>query len=218
MRLDHSTTATLTALARQLNARHRGARTLPALLLLSDDVRLPDPLSAAWALSRHSAIVLRHYQAVDKARLARRLARACHSRGLVLLIAGDPALAARVHADGLHLGEARLAQVRRWRQQRPDWLITVSAHTLPALINAQRAGADAALLAPVFATASHPGARPIGPVRFAALVHKSPLPVIALGGIDAITARRLKESGAAGLAAIGALKATGGRPASVSPD
>ena len=182
---------------------------MPALLLLSDDVRLPDPLSAARALPRHSAVVLRHYQAVDKAGLARRLATACHARGLVLLVAGDPALAVRVHADGLHLGEAGLAEVRRWRQRRPDWLITVSAHSLPALIKAQRAGADAALLAPVFATASHPGTQPMGPVRFAALVHKSPLPVIALGGIDTTTARRLKESGAAGLAAIGALEVGG---------
>ena len=208
-----STTATLTALARQLNARHRGARALPALLLLSDDVRLPEPLAAARALSRHSAVILRHYHATDKARLASRLATECHARGLALLVAGDAALAARVRADGLHLGEAGLAEVRRWRQQRPDWLITVSAHSLPALIKAERAGADAALLAHVFATASHPGSRPIGPVRFAALVHKSPLPVIALGGIDVTTARRLKESGAAGLAAIGALKVGGERRA-----
>jgi thiamine-phosphate pyrophosphorylase len=72
------------------------------------------------------------------------------------------------------------------------------------LWRARRAGADAALVGPVFATASHPGARPLGPLLFAALARLSPLPVYALGGIEETTARRLKAAGAQGFAAIGA--------------
>ena len=56
-------------------------------------------------------------------------------------------------------------------------------------IFARRAGADAAVLGPVFASASHPAAPSLGASRFAALVRASPLPVYALGGIDAAAAQ-----------------------------
>ena len=64
---------------------------------------------------------------------------------------------------------------------------------------------DAAVLGPVFASASHPAAPSLGASRFAALVRASPLPVYALGGIDAAAAQRIARSGAVGIAAIGAL-------------
>ena len=70
---------------------------------------------------------------------------------------------------------------------------------------AASAGADAALLAPVFATASHPDARALGPHRFAALSRQSRLPVYALGGIDRDRAQLLQGTGAVGIAGIGGL-------------
>ena len=88
----------------------------------------------------------------------------------------------------------------------PRWL-TAAAHGRAGLVRAARAGARAALLSPVFPTASHPGAPTLGPVRFAGLVRASPLPVYALGGIDARRARRLAGTGACGLAGVGAFAA-----------
>ena len=87
-----------------------------------------------------------------------------------------------------------------WR--RPDWIVTAAAHSRAALFRAARAGADAALLSPVFWTASHPLAPALGPLRFAAWCRSSPLPVYALGGISARTARRLRAGGGAGFAGI----------------
>jgi len=131
-----------------------------------------------------------------------------------LLVAGDWRLAAAVGADGVHLPEA---MVRRgapaWGgggPRRPGFLVTAAAHSPAALWRAARAGADAALLSPVFATASHPGGAVIGLPRFAAWCRGAPLPVYALGGIDRGTVRRLKDAGAAGAAAIGALAGIGG--------
>jgi len=213
---------TLAKLARELNLSNPAARRLPPLVLLTDTRRLPDPMAAIRALPRGSAVILRHYDDPGRARLAARLAPLCRRRRLVLLVAGDGRLAARVGAQGVHFPEALAMSARAWRRRRPRWLITVAAHSGPALRRAARAAADAALLGPVFATPSHPEARPLGALRFAALARRSPLPVYALGGIDAAGARRLKGSGAAGLAAIGALAASdrGGRlvdrpPASV---
>ncbi len=200
----------VTDLARRLNLtrpadRRRSRGGLPALILMTDDERLADPLPVVATLPAGSAVILRHYGDAGREALARRLLAAARRRGIRVLVAGDGSLAARVGADGLHLPEAMAAlgpgPWRRWR--RPGWLVTASAHSPAALWRAARAGADAALLAPVFPTASHPKAPPLGVLRFAAWCRQSPLPVYALGGVSADAARRLQASGAAGFAGIG---------------
>lgn len=179
---------------------------LPPLIVMTDSRRLADPTPAIAGLERGCAVILRHYGEPGREEMARWLAGLCRRRGLRLLIAGDGRLAAAVGAGGVHLPEA--AALRgpgvwsRWR--RPGWLVTAAAHSPAALFAAVRAGADAALLSPVFATPSHPDAHPLGPLRFAAWCRRSPLPVYALGGISPSAARRLAGSGAVGLAGIGA--------------
>ena len=56
---------------------------LPALVLMTDEVRLADPVPAAGALPAGSAIVLRHYGVPGRAALARRLAAIAQARGLL---------------------------------------------------------------------------------------------------------------------------------------
>mgnify|MGYP000439053375 CR=1 FL=1 len=84
----------------------------------------------------------------------------------------------------------------------PKKRITGKAHDAAAVVTAFRVGADAALVSPVFETASHPGAIPLGVVRFTALVRDSKVPVYALGGISARSVGRLRNSGAVGVAAV----------------
>ena len=139
--------------------------TLPALVLMTDEARLADPLPAARALPAGSAVILRHYGVPERALLARRLAAVARRRGLVLLVGEDPALARQVGAHGVHLPERAIGRAGTVRWQR-DWLVTAAAHSHAALRLAAAAGADAALLSPVFATASHPDARALGPHRF----------------------------------------------------
>jgi len=196
---------TLADHARRLNSRAPGGGHLPALILITDRRRLGDPMPAIRALPRGSAVILRDYDLKDREHLARTLCDLCHRLGHRLLVAGDARLAGRVGADGLHLPEIMAPRARCWRARRRHWLITVSAHSGAALAALSGRGADAALLGPVFATASHPGAPCLGPTRFAALVKTSPVPVYALGGISVDTAARLKRSGAVGIAAISGL-------------
>lgn len=192
--------------AARLNSRH-GAR-LPPLILVVDRARLAAPLAAAARLPAGSAVLLRDYQAPDRAALAAALARLCRRRRLRLLIGGDARLAAAVRAAGLHLPQALVARRRPGRiLGQTMGLTTAAAHDARGLAAAARGGADACLLSPVFATASHPGARALGPVRFARLVRMARLPVYALGGVNSRTARRLAASGACGIAALGALAA-----------
>jgi thiamine-phosphate pyrophosphorylase len=193
----------LTRAATALNAAHGAG--LPALILMTDERRLKDPVAAAWALPKGSAIILRHTQAEARASLAERLAPIAKARGLLLLIAGDAALAVRVKASGLHLSQARMREAAQLKARHPHWLITAAAHSLAALATAKVAHADAALLAPVFATQSHLGRPFLGAARARMMARQAPLPVYALGGIDARSIGRLKGGCFAGIAGVGAL-------------
>lgn len=185
------------SLARHARRLNRRAPHLPAAIMIVERGRVTDPLPAVRRLPARAGVLLRDYAAGDRPSFARALAALCRRRRLTFLVAGDWRLAARLGA-GLHMPEA-LARRRRgcgWR--------TAAAHGRAGIERAARAGADAALLSPVFPTASHPGARTLGPVRFAALVRTARVPVYALGGVDAARARRLAGTGACGIAAIGA--------------
>jgi len=176
-------------------------KTLPARFFLAERSVLGDSLEIAATLPRGTGVVLRDYDACDREAMARRLARIARRRGLILLIAGDSRLAWRVGAQGVHLPQWRL--FGRPPPRRRGWLVTAAAHDRQALARAQAIGADAALVSPVFATGSHPAARPLGVHRLARMTAGAPLPIYALGGIDAHTLHRLPD-GLAGVAAIAA--------------
>lgn len=199
--------ATLTGVARALNAAHDGGERLPPLLFLTDETRVPDPRPALDRLPADCAVVFRHYGATNRERLAAELARACKKQGRVFLVAGDVELARAVKADGLHLPEAMLNERNDWRAIWPSGLLTAAAHSSLTLHEACVAGCDAALLSPVFATVSHPDKGALGEDMFRLLTKNAALPVYALGGITNETAPRLIASGAVGLAAIGGLLA-----------
>lgn len=189
----------LASLARRLN-REAGAPAAPSLYFFTDPERTPDPVAVAKRLPRGTAVVYRHFGADDRAAIARRLREVCRSRGLVLLIAADPGLAQRVGADGVHWPEKRLQAPR----ELAVGLVTASAHSATGLARAARFGADVCVLAPVFPTRSASGRRALGLFRASQIARAAPLPVIALGGVNADTAPRLVGRGFAGLAAVDA--------------
>lgn len=200
--------ASLADLSRRLNLTCR--RTVrghrpPPVVLMTDQSRLPDPLTVAARLPPGSLVILRHYDDPQRHELGRQLARLCRAKRLKLAVAGDFQLALSLQA-GLHLPEYRLAlpapAVRLWLRSDQGWL-SAACHSAQALRRAEKCGAQMALLSPVFATASHPSAKGIGLLRFRQWVRQSPLPVYALGGINRRSILALNGSKAAGAAAIG---------------
>lgn len=188
-------------------ARRKKCGRMPALILVTDDVRLPDPVAAMAKLPAGAGVLLRHYQTPDRPALARRLAALTRRKRLVLLLGGsDWRLAAAIGAQGLHLPEGlarRLADpgLRLWLRR--GHLLSVAGHSRAALARAHALHADCVMLSPVFPTASHPGAPVLGPTRFALWARQARLPVVALGGVTRRTARALRF--AAGIAAISGL-------------
>ena len=185
--------------ARRLRRR---ARRLPWLILMTDPGRGGDPFAAAAALPRRCVVIVRHDSAPRRAELATGLARLCRARGLGLSVARDARLALRLGA-GLHLADGMMPPLL-WRLHGRG-LLTAAAHGSAGLARARRMGADLALLSPLFPTASHPGARPLGTVRFARFARRAGVPVAALGGITGARLTAAARAGAVAVAAVGAL-------------
>ena len=185
-----------------------GAGRVPASLFVTDERRMPDLVRAAQSLSPGSGIVFRHYGLSERARAecAARLAAVARERGLALFIANDLAIARAVGACGLHLPEHALANTRLLHAARAHGLaVTVAAHSWPAVVRAAERSVDAALVSPVFPTASHPGARHLGVLRLAWIASHASVPVYALGGVTDRNVRGVRRCGCAGVAALGAL-------------
>ena len=183
----------------------RAAADLPALVFMTDDDRVGAPASVIASLPSGSLAILRAKKAADRVRLAQDIAHLARARGIYWLVADDPELASRLAAHGVHFPEARIGAAQHWRSIRPQWLITCGAHSLRACMRAASAGANAILLAPVFPTRSHAGRPALGSFRTRCIAQQSRVPVYALGGIDAHSARRLRGAKLVGLAAVGAL-------------
>ena len=195
---DKRARAELARAAFALNARSG----LPALVLMTDDARLADPIPAVRALPHGSMVILRTRSDARRAKLATELCRLTRAKHFKFLIANDAELAIRTGADGIHLAEANAKMAAHWRACRPNWIITAAAHTLRA---AHVPFVDALFLAPLFATRSHPGGKSLGPIRARLIAQQTRVPLYALGGVDARTARQLAGAKFIGLAAIGGL-------------
>ncbi|MCO6414230.1 MAG: Nudix family hydrolase [Thiogranum sp.] len=136
--------------------------------------------------------------------LARQAVALCHDFNARILLNADPTLVAALGADGVHLSAHRLRQCRR-RPLGEEFWIAASCHGPEELDQAQRMGADFAVLSPVRATASHPQAETLGWPRFASWVDGCAIPVYALGGMTRSDADIARHHGAQGIAAIRAL-------------
>ncbi|WP_411819258.1 thiamine phosphate synthase [Hyphococcus formosus] len=193
-------TAKLAAAATAL--KYQSGRNSPfSLVFMTDQARVTHPELIARILPKGAAVILRDYDLPQRAALARRLSIICKARGISLLIAGNPDLAIAVDASGVH---------------RPRWstltkadlpvrfLLTASCHNKNELTEAEKIGADLAILSPAFETRSHPDGNVLGARGFKAIAENASIPIIALGGVTAVNANQLTGPNVVGLAAIGA--------------
>jgi thiamine-phosphate pyrophosphorylase len=182
---------------------------LPALLAMTDPARMPDPEAFAAAVPGGSAVIYRHFGAADRLEIAERLAAVCRERGNWLLVSGDPDLARRAGADGVHWPERQIAEAAACRARGNPGFFTAAAHSRRALARARAAGIDAALLSAVFPSQSPSAGRPLGVWAAAAMAQTIDLPVYALGGVNRRTAKRLTGLGFSGIACVGAIRSAG---------
>jgi thiamine-phosphate pyrophosphorylase len=142
--------------------------------------------------------------AEDQASLALRLVRLAAPFGARLMLHGDPRIARETGIFGVHLpagGDVRAAHAVLG----PAAWVSVSTHSLGEVLAAAAAGADAVTLSPIFSSVSKPGYGPgLGLEVLADTTRRSPVPIIALGGItDDSRIRACLEAGASGVAVMG---------------
>lgn len=163
-------------------------QTFPLLWLLSDERNDAALGGALHRLPRGSGFIYRHYHLSPEERVARwfDLSTICRARGHVMILADSSLTARQWGADGIYGAPRALYPTAK------DLLTLATAHTLAEIGVANRMRADAVLLSPAFPTRSHPGAPALGPMRFRLLAAHAQMPVIALGGMNACSARRLQ--------------------------
>lgn len=191
--------------ALRLERRSAGARWPPPLLFFTDPDRTPKPEVAIARLPRGAGVVFRAFGAANAEGKGRRLARLARRRHLFFSVGADAALASRLRADGLHLPQRMAGRAGEIGRLRCRFLVTSAAHDLPSALVAARAGAAAVILSPIFPSASPSAGRPLGRIQLAAIARRIDAPVFALGGVSAMSARRLTGTGARGIAAIDGL-------------
>ena len=143
---------------------------------------------------------------LDAVFLASELVKICHQYQVPLIINDDVELAARVGADGVHIGkdDGAIAQARRCLSA--DAIIGVSCYNfVEQALDAQNQGATYVAFGRFFPSTSKPLAAPahIETLRQAKLLLT--LPIVAIGGILPENGAPLLAAGADFLAVIGGL-------------
>lgn len=185
-------------------------RPLPRLHAITDAavVAAEDfPTRAAALAAAGSAVALhardRTAGGATLARIALRLAALAGPPEASVFVNARPDVAGAVGAQGVQLGGTDLRPADA-RASFPAGWIGRSVHSAREAEEAAEEGADYLLVGNIYETASHRGLPGAGP----ALVRDATrlgLPVIAVGGIDAVRAAVVRDEGAYGVAAISAL-------------
>lgn len=134
---------------------------------------------------------------------ARKIRELCRANQVPFVVNDHLMLAKALGADGIHVGQEDEAPALARRILGPQAIVGVSASTLDELRHTDLTPCDYVGSGPVFATGTKPDAKPvIGLEGLAAMVSLSPLPAVAIGGINAANAADCLRGGAAGVAVI----------------
>lgn len=126
--------------------------------------------------------------------------------GVPLIVNDRVDVAAAAGAAGVHVGQSDLPVAAARQILGPDALIGLSITDIGQLGEVDAAMTDYVGVGPVFATGTKADAAPaMGIAGLAAVVAASPLPAVAIGGIDLANAAAVMRTGVAGLSVVSAI-------------
>ena len=180
----------------------------PPLLLVTDrhQARLPltEVVRAALAAGcRWVSVREKDLSEDDQVALLLTLLPIARRYGACLTLHGHASLAKACGVDGVHLpagtdptaGRATLG---------PDKLVGVSLHTVTEAESIDPSAVDYAIAGPAFETPSKPGYGPeIGRKGLSEIARAAPVPVLAIGGLNATRAAEVMAAGPLGIAVMG---------------
>lgn len=145
---------------------------------------------------------------IDVYRLGERLLPIARERGALLIVNDRVDVAMALGADGVHLTGKSLPPKEARALVGTDILVGVSCHGLADVEEAVSGRVDFVVLGPIYAT---PSKAPYGPPLGLGMLRQAraicPLPILAIGGINAHRVPEVVGAGADGVAAISAVLA-----------
>jgi len=156
-----------------------------------------------------SAVQLRDkgiYSPEERAEAGRGLRGLSRGFGVPFLVNDDPQLSRRMEADGVHVGRDDPSPRIARSVLGPQAIIGVTVYGKPGEESAAaEGGADYISVGPFFPSPTKPE-EPVLPMHILdAVVHRSPLPVFAIGGVNAQNAAVLARHRVAGVAVVSAI-------------
>lgn len=127
---------------------------------------------------------------------ARPLREYLRSVGVPFIVNNEVELALELQADGIHVGQRDMPAAEVRRRVGKDMLIGLSVSNAAEMRAVNPAVVDYVGCGPVFSTATKPDAAPaVGVEGWAELSALCPLPLVAIGGINAERARAIRAAG-----------------------
>lgn len=133
---------------------------------------------------------------------AREIQKLCRKYQVPLIINDNVALAKRVDADGVHIGQSDMEMKNARELLGEDKIIGVTAKTIEQAKAAEAAGADYLGSGAVFGSSTKLDAKPMEHALFQEICESVAIPVVAIGGITADNVMQLKGRGMAGVAVV----------------
>ena len=126
----------------------------------------------------------------------------CRSYQVPLIINDNVALAKRIDADGVHIGQSDMEMQNAREILGEDKIIGVTAKTVEQARAAEAAGADYLGSGAVFGSSTKTDAKPMDHALLAEICASVTIPVVAIGGITADNVTQLNGRGMAGVAVV----------------
>ena len=136
---------------------------------------------------------------------ARELLELCHKNNIYLIINDNVALAAKIGADGVHIGQKDMDYIEARKLLGDDKIIGMTAPSVELAKKAEKLGADYIGAGAVFNTSTKKDTKPLELSTLKEICSSISIPVVAIGGIDHSNVRKLKGTDIDGVAVISAL-------------
>ncbi len=129
----------------------------------------------------------------------------CREKNIPFVINDNVALAKKIDADGVHVGQEDMEAGDVRSLLGPDKIIGVSAHSVEEALLAEKRGADYLGVGAAFSTNSKKDVSCISHETICDICQAVQIPVIAIGGINETNIEELKGTGICGVAVISAI-------------
>ncbi len=145
----------------------------------------------------------RDMQEADRLHVAVKLREITENKAL-FIVNGDVDLAKKVRADGIHFPEKHVFDADSEKLKK-SFILGKSVHSLEMATKAASEGIDYLIVGTLFPSKSHPQGRSSGTKIIEDISRKVSVPLIGIGGISSQNCQKVIDSGASGVAVIGAI-------------